>query len=308
MGKKWTKADYDKLISLKKDKLTWQKISTILHRTLQSCRKKYNILQKKNLAPYAADAYNAEEILSYYKKNGHTKTLERYGIYSIKYLKKKKLWKRTTNKNEKKVDDFLKHKHRWYWAGFIAADGCVLKNTNAVSIGLAKKDSSHLYKLKRILGGGVWDSGDKTDWKITGCNDLRNFLFGLNIVPRKSLILKPPASLKNDKITREFMRGYFDGDGCISSFVENTKRGYKYRRTSVSVLGTMEFLLWGRQQFEKLNICSHNKIGKSRNVYCLSYSKKEDVITILDWLYGDAGIYLDRKYKKYLEVKNLMNC
>ena len=38
-------------------------------------------------------------------------------------------------------------------------------------------------------------------------------------------------------------------------------------------------------------------------IYCIEMRFNKDKITFLDYLYQDASIYLDRKYKKYLKAK-----
>lgn len=39
----------------------------------------------------------------------------------------------------------------FYWAGFIAADGCILKNLKVLEIGLGIKDKKHLKKFKSAI-------------------------------------------------------------------------------------------------------------------------------------------------------------
>ena len=55
-----------------------------------------------------------------------------------------------------------------------------------------------------------------------------------NIVPRKSLILRPLNNLTNE-FSKNFIRGYVDGDGWIIKNT-NTKR--------IGILGTKEMLEW----------------------------------------------------------------
>lgn len=62
-------------------------------------------------------------------------------------------------------------------------------------------------------------------------NDLSN----KGIVPRKSLILKPPTISKEFYLP--FILGYFDGDGSIS-------KTSQYNNFTISIQGTQELLLW----------------------------------------------------------------
>ena len=46
-------------------------------------------------------------------------------------------------------------------------------------------------------------------------------------------------------------------------------------------------------------------IHKKKNIYEIKINNKKDVITFMQWLYKDSTIYMERKYKKYLEICNL---
>lgn len=50
-----------------------------------------------------------------------------------------------------------------------------------------------------------------------------------------------------------------------------------------------------------------NRITFYRNTYALHIGKEVDVIRILDWIYKDANIFLDRKHRKYIEFKKYKN-
>jgi len=102
----------------------------------------------------------------------------------------------------------------YYWIGFLLADGTF--STNRIKIGLAKKDSNHVMKLRNYLSYE---------------GDLQNHYFGCmdnNLVP---LIMKkfdinqnktyhPPRieimdEIKNDDLFTSLVIGLIDGDGCI---------------------------------------------------------------------------------------------
>lgn len=63
-------------------------------------------------------------------------------------------------------------------------------------------------------------------------------LIKLGCVPCKSLILTFPNKeiFKTDDLVKHFIRGYFDGDGCIS-YSSN-----KYYKPRCSILGTRSIL------------------------------------------------------------------
>lgn len=58
-------------------------------------------------------------------------------------------------------------------------------------------------------------------------------------VKRKSLILKQPKGVP-EKFIFDFIRGYFDGDGCLTYYsFENNRRAYQ-----IKIVSTEEFCRW----------------------------------------------------------------
>ena len=70
---------------------------------------------------------------------------------------------------------------------------------------------------------------------------------------------------------------------------------------NINFIGTYNFL-------EGINsfFCKENKIRKIKNkdIYEIHYGGNLQVKKFLDCLYKDSNIYLDRKYEKYLTLKN----
>jgi hypothetical protein len=101
---------------------------------------------------------------------------------------------------------------------------------------------------------------------------------------------------------RHFIRGYYDGDGCFSV----TKRK---DRTENSLI--YQFNITGMENpLRKMQEHLINNVGvvdnglkhrKSTIAVTIHYSGKNVCKRILDYLYQDATIYLQRKYNKYKE-------
>lgn len=188
-----------------------------------------------------------------------------------------------------------------YWAGFIAADGCIHDNKN-VSIDLQYKDRSQIFKLKAALKheGHVFERrSDKKFSRLAFKSekiviDLKRIY---NISSRKSLTLKSP-NIKQENIIRAFIRGFMDGDGSI--YYYNNKRG-----CAVSFNGTKEMLVWVKSNIKKyIPELSNPTIIYNRPIHKLTFTG-EQVARILDWIYiySDAWTRLDRKYLKYKEMQ-----
>lgn len=193
----------------------------------------------------------------------------------------------------------------FYWAGFIAADGCVFsKNLNIkkIIISLSDKDEEHLFKFKSNINftGPISKSTTKRinkKWKdSTKCTitissyKLFDSLKRFNIVPNKTNILTFPNHLKEHPLINHFMRGYVDGDG---SFYINKNR----RRVCFELRGTYGFLKDYQHILENnLNKRTKVKITIPDSTSKIKYSGIKIMPSLVDFLYKDATIFMERKY------------
>jgi intein/homing endonuclease len=129
--------------------------------------------------------------------------------------------------------------------------------------------------------------------------NLWSVLNSYGCIPNKSLVLQfPKESIFKDKsLIRHFIRGYFDGDGCITyhKFIHCVT-------PAISVLGTKDFL---DKIIQYSNITSkfRHDDRHSEQTFSLEYNK-ENGIKLINWLYSDCTIYLDRKYNLFNFFKN----
>ena len=167
-------------------------------------------------------------------------------------------------------------------------------------------DKDHLDKLREELNIEKPLNMSKTNYK--GANRCRLFfnnkhmwevLNSYGCTPKKSLTLTfPPTSIFKDKsLIKHFIRGYFDGDGCLSWCDTSHKRAH------VGVLGTIQFLTelqhWLPLEFE--NIVT-KRVGE--NVASLYYAGKT-AFYVANYLYKNCSVYLERKRERYLEYCRL---
>lgn len=191
-----------------------------------------------------------------------------------------------------------------YWLGFIAADGCVYRRT--LSINLNIKDKAHLEKLIAILNsetqikeipGTGYGEGTMIAHLEINSKKLVDDLAKYGIVPRKSLILKPPQI--ESSLERHWIRGYFDGDGSI---IPELKNG----NAQLSFCGTKEVIRW--IEYKLTNENSHSLYSRwkdaTKNSYQFSLGGKDSILRYISYIYDNSTIYLDRKYKKVLELKS----
>ena len=111
-----------------------------------------------------------------------------------------------------------------YWLGFLFADGSVDWISRIMNITLIDKD--HLVKFQEFLGSDydIKFIGNRNIYSLTISSiDLVKDLIKNGCLTNKSKRLKYPSIPSG--FDRDFIRGYFDGDGCWST---NFQKGYFY--------------------------------------------------------------------------------
>lgn len=199
----------------------------------------------------------------------------------------------------------------FYWAGFIAADGCVKlhnKKYKRLSIALEQKDHIHVEKFKRTISFTgpvhVIERKDCTSSEICISSEkIFDDLARFNIVPRKSLILTFPEWLEKHELVNHFMRGYFDGDG---SFYTSIGKNRTVKQLYFGLRGTKEFLMIYKNILERSCELKPNdkKPRANSGIFTLEYGGNQKVKTIRDFLYNNSinETRLDRKYNlAYME-------
>ncbi len=311
---KWTEDKIQLLCDLKKSHTDWLTISEKLQFSVDKCKSYFYKIRKKYNLPYNLDKYNAEEIKLYYKEYGHRKTLKKYGTYAVKFIQKHHNHHCNLHSIvENNVSDFLKTPDFYYFAGLVAADGNVIcEKRNCVRIGLKISDVGLLEIIKSKIGGTIYFRPDGTaaEWSIHDKKLLEKMLL-FNICPNKSLKLLPPNSnlFPTNKSLIDFIRGYFDGDGCVSmSYNKMNKKGEYPVKPFLGFYGTEKFLNW-------IMICLNHLFGtktrstsRSKSIRSLNYGAVLEWDVILNGFYslGESDIFLDRKKKMYLQIRNLL--
>lgn len=108
-----------------------------------------------------------------------------------------------------------------YWLGFIYADGSVAwKPSWTLTINLKLDDAMHLRGLVSNLGGRLVKKHKLVRYNAFS-KKLCERLAWFGIIPRKSYGPVRPPNLEG-AVQRAFLRGLFDGDGCLHV----SKRGH----------------------------------------------------------------------------------
>lgn len=111
------------------------------------------------------------------------------------------------------------------------------------------------------------------------------------------MILKFPDKniFKEEWLIIPFIRGYFDGDGCLSKTHPELKIGTGLQ---ASIVGTTEMLSPIRDLFFNNSFKKNHDQNDITMVYQLT---GKQTIAFLEIIYYKATIYLDRKYNKFIE-------
>lgn len=202
------------------------------------------------------------------------------------------------------IDYFSKETNNMAWLlGFIASDGTIRKDRNTIKIGLSITDIKILNKIKEEI---KIVSQVKTYMNSQGyeCCQLewtseqhKKDLKKYNIIPQKTFKLIPPYQL-DKRYWIDYIRGYFDGDGSITT---NGNDGIKFSICSA----TKEILEWIINYFDeefhipKVNIYIRKGI---HDLYYFDYSTNSSK-KIYDILYSTkSNLFLERKKEKFEEL------
>lgn len=229
---------------------------------------------------------------------------------------RKKGWERK-GKGGKRVykvnKDFFKHintEEKAYILGFICADGHIEKDRLVITVSV--KDRDILEKIKQAINSehnikevkrkNPYQNTDRKELILVELQinsvELVNPLFNMGLGTNKTYTLDSNILKFIPKyLMRDFLRGYFDGDGNVFFGVRYSS-GYKY---NINICGNEDFLLKSFQVY----FPSNNKLYKdlySRQCYVWKISQKDKVKDFMYYLYYNSSIFLQRKYNEYRKI------
>jgi intein/homing endonuclease len=244
---------------------------------------------------------NGQSFMTISRKLGYSdqfirKVLNKNGVASRKLHE----INRKHSVNESYFDN-IDTEEKAYFLGLLFADGNVNTKYNAVVLKLQQKDElilsrfSHVILNKKLL----YKSENNILVKFSSYH-IKQQLISLGCIPNKSLKLQWPKWLIDSELQRHFIRGYFDGDGCLTQ---------TYLNFCIGIVSTQQFC----ESIIDIIFTNTNIIGtihrhkamleRGNNITCeLVYGGNRRVIKVMNWLYQDATIYLERKHDIYLQL------
>lgn len=232
---------------------------------------------------------------------------------------KKKGWK-TLKRNEYKSNaryeidlnffNNINTEEKAYILGFICADGHIEVKNPRICIAIKDSDYTLLEKIKIAMHSTHpirRHIPRKNPYKKSPNKILYQSILSLNGKKLVEPLLKMgiggnktytlDSSIMQyipEDLVRHFLRGYFDGDGCIS-----WDKRYKFGDKSViCVAGNLDFLEGSFNKYFPTK-CNIRLYKKSKQCYNYTIQDKKEVLRFLSYLYSNAKIYLDRKYNLF---------
>lgn len=232
------------------------------------------------------------------------------------------------NRRKFKIDFFEKWSPEMaYVLGFLYADGDiedVRKSSRTQYITFASVDKGILESIRKVMcsehnlnyraprkitygNGKTYESSGIYRLRI-GSKKMFDDLLKLGLTPRKSLTIKFPDNIPNNYFSH-FVRGYFDGDGCVTIKRGIGKNGQSILKGIAIIFtsGSRLFLEGLREQACKFANFGKRSVYHGSNAYYLKY----DTFESLEWFkffYSNnlSNLFLERKFnifKKYFQLR-----
>ena len=190
----------------------------------------------------------------------------------------------------------------WYIAGLIATDGYIVKKWNAFELALTG-DSEHrlLQSIAEYLETTANITQYGKSWRLRiVAKGLPDFLFSTFNIPaeNKTFNVGIPSSFPSESCAKAYIKGCVDGDGSISP------SRYYMRLTTASE----KFVLGFNDIIEKYVGIKMSFYYERRNNkrYPTSWASLNRAKKLLDWIYSEETLCLERKYLNYCKVKDIV--
>lgn len=202
--------------------------------------------------------------------------------------------------NELQIID---NQNKSYLLGLFYADGNISKNQHHSKLYL--KDKELIDKLKLEFPFFNSYSRDNSLFGIqSGKKEVRNHFILNGCLPDKSISNKNNLVLPfRNELTKHFIRGYFDGDGCFTYSIRKPSKANREINYRVSARWEIcskksNILLEIQKYLAKYEITTNINYNKRDDMYSIRTCSREQIIKIYNLLFKDSKYFLSRKYNK----------
>lgn len=204
----------------------------------------------------------------------------------------------------------INNEEKAYFLGLLFADGNVSVKFNDIKLGLHPKDVDILNKFSKSIYGFEkvhkdihhQDDGSTMEYLyvVVSCKKMKQDLIKLGCGPQKTFNIEFPINIIDNSLLRHFIRGYFDGDGCLS--ISNKSRPV------VDITSNEKFMQGFLQYIHSVLVLPFNKLGqrhKDTDTRNIQFAGFNNVKIFLDYIYDSATIFMQRKHNLYLDFLKL---
>ncbi len=194
------------------------------------------------------------------------------------------------------------NKYNAYIFGWIMSDGCLLlegRNKTAYAVRICSNDLDIIEWMHNYMcvGNKIYKQGEKGKLIKYRNQDAIKFMMDNNLTPRKSLTVRFPNI--PEEYTRDFIRGYFDGNGSV--VIRETQYN-TYGQISFTS-GSINFLDVLRNVLSECNIDSRlYEDGRTTNgSFYLRVIKRSEIEKLYHYMYDEIEDvpFLKRKKDKF---------
>lgn len=205
--------------------------------------------------------------------------------------------------------DNIDTEEKAYFLGLVISDGWNDKRFNQICISLVSEDSYILEQLSKMF------YENKPLRKIKARNSKSKPMSRLVVIskiicdaankhgasPAKTHTASYPKSIPAH-LAHHFIRGVFDGDGCISISNRKTKTGSRFT-AAFSIVGNRGLLSEIQKIIKTVCNIEPKKLSikhpstNTDNIVYFRYGKIEDIFLLEQWMYQDATIFFEAQKK-----------
>lgn len=280
-------------------------------KTIRECMDKFNLAKRPKIRKRRSFSRSEEEeivemYLSGIGANKIGKSLNKSGQAILRILEHHSIKKRGADDSvsrKYKINETFFEKidteEKAYFLGLLYADGYIDETSYSICISLENKDKYLLEKLSSLIY-----KENKPLYSRRNMNRVSFYSKKLakgavanGLFQAKSLTLKFPIKEQvPSHLMAHFIRGHFDGDGCIRVFQRGKTLGQ-----SINILGSESFIKDLQSYLEtiadiKSTVAPH---FNSPKCFTLRFSKKESIIKMYNFLYRDCSVFMRRKKEKF---------